>query len=163
MRRLCCLLLVTMVPLLVVAGCDDPAPKKSAIKPRETIGKTTQNVLKLDEALKNGGILAATTITATDPLDVNAQAYRTQIGRISSMSIEHSMQLYEAEHGEYPKNYDEFMSLIIKKGQPDGINLPLLPYYQEYAYDEPNRKLVVVEFPAKKEQFQKEQNERFGR
>jgi len=32
----------------------------------------------------------------------------------------------------------------------------MLPYYQEYAYDEKAKKLVVVEFPAKKEQRQKE-------
>jgi hypothetical protein len=163
MRRLRCLLLVPMGLFLISSGCDDSPPPKRTIKARETIGKKTQNVLRLDEALKNGGILAATSITATNPLDIDAQAYRTSVAKIGSMAVEHSMRLYEAEHGEYPKDYDEFMSLIIRKDQPDGIQLAMLPYYQEYAYDEANRKLVVVEFPAKKEQFQKEQDAELGR
>jgi hypothetical protein len=32
----------------------------------------------------------------------------------------------------------------------------MLPYYQEYSYDEQTRQLVVMEFPAKKEQRQRE-------
>jgi hypothetical protein len=32
----------------------------------------------------------------------------------------------------------------------------MLPYYQEYAYDPQTRKLVVMEFPAKKEQRRRE-------
>jgi hypothetical protein len=34
----------------------------------------------------------------------------------------------------------------------------MLPYYQEYAFDPASKKLVVVEFPAKKEQRAKEAN-----
>jgi len=48
------------------------------------------------------------------------------------------------------------MTRIIGKGGPDSIALPMLPYYQEWAYDVANRKLVVVEFPAKKEQRERE-------
>jgi hypothetical protein len=39
----------------------------------------------------------------------------------------------------------------------------MLPYYQEYAWDEAAQKLVVVEFPKKKEDFQKQQDEKLGR
>jgi hypothetical protein len=48
------------------------------------------------------------------------------------------------------------MGRIIEKGKPDGIALPMLPYYQEYAYDPEAKGLVVIEFPAKKEQRQRE-------
>lgn len=48
------------------------------------------------------------------------------------------------------------MDKIIEAGKPDGIQLPMLPYYQEYAYDPEAYELVVIEFPAKKEQRQKE-------
>lgn len=48
------------------------------------------------------------------------------------------------------------MDLIIGKGKPDGLSLPMLPYYQEWAYDTGAKKLVVVEFPAKKEQRKQE-------
>jgi hypothetical protein len=30
----------------------------------------------------------------------------------------------------------------------------MLPYYQGYAWDEENQKLVVVEYPRKKEEFE---------
>ena len=42
------------------------------------------------------------------------------------------------------------MAEIIKKDQPDGLPLDTLPYYQEYAWDEANQQLVVVEFPKRK-------------
>jgi hypothetical protein len=34
--------------------------------------------------------------------------------------------------------------------------LPMLPYYQEWAYDTEGRRLVVVEFPEKKQQRERE-------
>ena len=40
------------------------------------------------------------------------------------------------------------MDVIIKKGKPDGIQLPMLPYYQEYGYDADAKELVVIEYPA---------------
>jgi hypothetical protein len=162
MRRLFSMLLIPTA-LLIAAGCDDSKPAKRTVKSRETIGKKTQKVLRLDDALKNGGVLASTSITGSDPLTIDAEAYRTTVGKIGSMAVEQAMRMYEAEHAEYPKNYDEFMTLIIKKDQPDGIQLAMLPFYQEYAYDEVNRKLVVVEFPAIKAKFQKEQDRELGR
>jgi hypothetical protein len=48
------------------------------------------------------------------------------------------------------------MAKIIAPGTPDEVSLPMLPYYQEYAFDPASKKLVVVEFPAKKEQRAKE-------
>jgi hypothetical protein len=42
------------------------------------------------------------------------------------------------------------MATIIAPGTPDEVSLPMLPYYQEYAFDPESKKLVVVEFPAKK-------------
>jgi hypothetical protein len=42
------------------------------------------------------------------------------------------------------------MDDIISPGKPDGLQLPMLPYYQEYAYDPTSHKLVVIEFPDKK-------------
>jgi hypothetical protein len=136
-----------------------PAPQAKAkpapIQTRQTLGKTTQNVLVLSEALAEGGVLAQTSITSGG-LEIAAEAYRTQVGKAGTLAVEQRMQHHNAEHGEYPKTYDEFMTQIIGKGQPDGLELPMLPYYQEWAYDVQKRKLVVVEFPAKKEQREKE-------
>lgn len=145
-------------------GAATAAPEQ--VQTRETIRKTTQNVLKLDEALAQGGQRAATTIPEEDYLSQQASAYRTTVGRIGSMNVEHQLQIYKAANimeGDKPITYDVFLSDILKKDKPDGIQLPMLPYYQEYAWDEANEKLVVVEFPAKKAQYEQQQDERFGR
>ena len=55
-----------------------------------------------------------------------------------------------------PLSHEVFLEEIIRKGRGDGIRLPMLPYYQEYAWDEPNQKLVVVDFPARKEERAKQ-------
>ncbi len=79
-----------------------------------------------------------------------ADVYRTEVGNIAKMAVQHSMDIYEAMNGEKPKIYEEFMEQIIKKDKPDGIRLPMLPYYQEYGYDPDKKELVVLEYPAKK-------------
>ena len=55
------------------------------------------------------------------------------------------------------------MEVIIKKGKADGIQLPMLPYYQEYAYDADKKELVVVEYPAKKKAMQEQTDREHGR
>ena len=158
-----------LIAAVMLAGCapgafpkqaEPPAAKAEPAKPapmktRQTLGKTTQNVLELSKALGEGGVLAETSITS-DGLEIASEAYRTQVGKVGSLAVEQRMQHYYAEHGEHPQTYDDFMMRILGKDQPDGLKLPMLPYYQEWAYDVANRKLVVVEFPAKKEQRERE-------
>lgn len=148
-------LLMAGVAATVGCAAKEEPPKPAAVKTRETIGKTTQNVLELDKALADGGVLANMQITG-EGLEVYSDAYRTSVGRMGVMAVDQKMQIYEVEAGRKPNDYAEFMSAIIGKDQPDGIQLPMLPYYQEWAYDPEKKTLVVVEFPAKKEQRQKE-------
>lgn len=143
---------------MVVSGCGAPKkepPKKPPMQTRETLRKTTQNVLELEQALADGGVPASTEITG-EGLEVYSDAYRTSVGRMGVMAVDQKMQLHEAEFGSKPEDYAEFMEKIIGKGQPEGIQLPMLPYYQEWAYDPEKKTLVVIEFPEKKEQRQKE-------
>lgn len=166
MSRLRMILLALPTLIMLLAGCaEDKKPSATKRLTRETINKKTQNVLKLDEALQQGGVLASTDIAVSDPLTQASSAYKTQVARIGAIAVEQAIQIRNAQNIQDPKplTYDEFMSEIIKKGQPDGIQLAMLPYYQEYAWDEANQKLVAVEFPARKEQFQKEQDKEFGR
>jgi hypothetical protein len=126
-----------LAPVLALAGvlgcaAKEEPPKKPPIQTRETLRKTTQNVMELEKALA------------------------ASVGRLGTMAVDQKMQLYEAESGRKPKDYAEFMAVIIGKDQPDGIQLPMLPYYQEWAYDPEKKTLVVIEFPAKKEQREKE-------
>ncbi len=155
-----------------VAGCFKPAPKTAEAPPpaatpavsqddatpRETIGKTTQNVLEFQKALADGGKLAETSVAPSDPLTQSAAVYRTQVGKLASITVEQAIQLRNAQSIQDPKplTHDQLLKEVIRVGQPDGIQLPMLPYYQEYAWDAQQQKLVVVDFPARQEARQKE-------
>jgi len=137
-------------------GCE--ADTKEAVAPiqtRKTIGKTTQNVLELKEALAAGGVLAGSAAEGGG-LEVYADAYRSSVAKIAGIAVTQKMQMYEAEHGSVPATHADFMTHIIEPGKPNGLALPMLPYYEEYSFNPQTKSLVVVEFPAKKEQRQKE-------
>ncbi len=145
-------------------GCEDPSTsKKSKLQTRETIRKTTQDVRNLKPELAQGGQVTDGKIHATDYITLQADAYRTIIGNVSIMAVQHSIDIYEAMNGEKPKTYEEFMEQIIKKGKADGIQLPMLPYYQEYGYDPDKKELVVIEYPEKKKAMEKQTDKDFGR
>jgi hypothetical protein len=150
--------LVTML-----AGCEEPpAPaSRPPIETRKTIGKTTQTVLELSRALADGGVLAEGGTVAGGGeaggyLGAIADAARSSSSTIGTLAVERKLKLYEAENGRQPLGYEEFMSRIIAPGTPDSVSLPMLPYYQEWAYDPAAKKVVVVEFPARKEQRREE-------
>ena len=125
-------------------------PTKPKLQTRETLGKTTQEVRNLKPELAKGGQVTDGKIHATDYITIQADAYRTSVANIAKMKVKMDMDMYEALNGEKPKTYEEFMDMIIKKGKPDGIQLPMLPYYQEYGYDPDTKELVVIEYPEKK-------------
>jgi len=149
--------------LIVSAGCeeDKPAPKPK-VQARDTLRKTTQDVFEVKGELAKGGVVTDGKVHATEYLDLQADVYRTKVAEIAEMRVKHDMDIYEALNGEKPKTYEEFMEQIIKKGKADGIQLPMLPYYQEYGYDVDKKELVVIEYPAKKKAM-KEQTARDGK
>jgi hypothetical protein len=152
------------LPLLAIsAGCGDEPPAKPKLQARDTLHKTTQDVRDLKTELAKGAVLADTEIQVADPLTQAADAYRTEVAKIGKMRVEYDMKMYEATNGEKPKSYEEFMEMIIKKGKPDGIQLAMLPYYQEYAYDSDKKELVVVEYPEKKKAMQEQSDRELGR
>ena len=161
------LALAYALPLAALAaGCGPDSvakPKAQAPQIRETVGKTTQEVRNLKPEMAQGGQVTDGKIHATNYLDIQADAYRTSVANIAKMTVKHNMDIYEASNGEKPKTYEEFMDVIIKKGKPDGIQLPMLPYYQEYGYDPDAKELVVIEYPAKKKAFQDDQDKKLGR
>jgi hypothetical protein len=138
-------------------GCTPQTEPSAApkIETRKTIGKTTQHVLELSKALADGGVLAEMLIKG-EALEVYADAYRTSVGNIAVLAVEQRLKMHQAEHDSLPETYEEFMAAIIEPGSPGGLQLPMLPYYQEYAYDPAAKTLVVVEFPAKKQQRERE-------
>lgn len=137
-----------------------PAPAQEEVKLRPVIGQRTSDIKDASVELQNGGQQANMKITAKDPITLQGNAYVTSVGRIAIMNIQHAVDLYQAENGRYPKDYQEFMDEIIKK---NNIALPQLPFYQEYAYDQNEHKLIVLEYPDRKAQFQAQQDKRLGR
>lgn len=157
------LAMASALPVALLAlGCDDkPPPRK--VQSRETIGKYTQEVRNLKPELAKGGVTTDGKIHATDYITLQADAYRTSVANIAKMSVKHSMDLYEASEGTKIKTYEEFMDQIIKKGKPDGLQLPMLPFYQEYGYNPDTQELVVIEYPAKKKEFDEQWDKEVGR
>ena len=140
--------------LVLVAGCEgEPRAKKRTnvtVKPREVIGKTTQDIRDAKTELKEEGAqVASPKIVAKDPITLQGNAYVTMIGRTSILQIEAAMKLFQAANDRYPANYDEFKKEII---DANNISLPTLPAYQEYFYDEKEHKLQVREYPDRKAQ-----------
>jgi hypothetical protein len=156
-RRTLTLLLVPAALTALTAGCEDSKPKSSAKKPGSIINEKTQEVFPLDQALQKepGARVAATDISSSDYLGQLGEAYKTSVAKIAAMSIMQAIQLRNASSIADPKplTYDEFMSEILKKGQPDGIMLPKLPPYMVYAWDEANQQLVAVEYPETKKRI----------
>ncbi len=149
--RLCAPLSFSLaLALLFSLGCESKPKSLGKHQTRETLRKWTQDIRNLKPELEQGGQVTDGKIHATDYITLQADAYRTAIGNIAHDHIKHAIDLYEASNGEKPKTYQEFMDEIIKKGKPDGIQLPMLPYYQEYGYDPDKKELVVIEYPEKK-------------
>ena len=142
---------------VILAGCDEPAAPaaRPPIETRKTIGKTTQTVLELSRALADGGGVVEGGVSSGG-LEAITGAARSSAGTIGTLAVEQKVRLYEAENGRQPLTYEAFMSRIIAVGTPDAVSLPMLPYYQEWAYDPAAKQVVVVEFPARKEQRRQE-------
>lgn len=149
---------VWLVPVvaLILAGCEEPknlpGVKRQAPPPQEDnfiVGKKTQDIRPMQPELQKGAQVATTTITSKDPITLPGNAYVTIIGRTSILNIQHAVDLWQAENGRYPKDFQEFMDVIIK---PNNIALPKLPYYQEYGYNEQQHSLVILEYPDRKNQ-----------
>jgi hypothetical protein len=152
-----------ILPLLLPLGCGEEPQPQEKLKSRETVGKTTQEVRNLKPELGRGGQVTDGKIHATDYFTVQADAYRTSVANIAKMKVKMDMDQYEALNGQKPKTYEEFMDVIIKKGKPDGIMLPMLPYYQEYGYDPDKKELVVIEYPEKKKALEEQSDKELGR
>lgn len=111
-------------------GPQQPSPVVS--EPRAVTAKDPKKGKKMRAA---GGYLGA----------VGAARFYAEHSLIFD-NIKHTLDLYYAEHGEYPKTQDEFMKKIIQANQ---IKLPELDEGVEYFYD-PADHLLKIQQSAKK-------------
>jgi hypothetical protein len=109
------------------------------------IGQRTQDIRDASKELKQGDAqVASPRIVARDPITIQGNAYVSIVGQAAIGNMKHAVDLFHAENDRYPKDYDEFMSVIVK---PHGIALPQLPPYRKYAYDDKEHTLIIVEYP----------------
>ena len=126
-----------------------PAAPAEPLQPRPILGRRTRDIRDPTVEAKAGGVETTPRITARDPITLSGNAYVTIIGQSSILNIQHTLDLYQATNGEYPKTREEFMEKIIKE---NNIALPVLPFYQEYGYDVPNHKLIILQYDDRKTQ-----------
>jgi len=139
--------LSTVVALVALnPGCSSPdnseveakRPKKSIFKQR------TQEVGEFKPG--TGKQLSDSKVKVTSPLLGGLEAYGPAAEKVTKLAIDHHLNIYNALHGHYPKDHDEFVREIIKK---NNLQLPKLPYGNTYEYDVANHKLVVVKGKGK--------------
>jgi hypothetical protein len=109
------------------------------------ISQRTTDIRAASKELKQGGAqVASPRIVAKDPITIQGNAYVSIVGQAAIGNMKHAVDLFHAENDRYPRDYDEFMTVIVK---PHGIALPQLPPYQKYGYDEQEHKLIILEYP----------------
>src|SRR5580698_6803764 len=120
----------------LAAGCGDWMENQTKKDPNSIIGKKTDKIEKFDPKAKQE--VSDSKVKADDPILYPLQAYGPMVEQISKMHVEHALDLFNATEGRYPKDYDEFMTRIIKA---NNIKLPVLPGQWKYAYDVEHHKL----------------------
>jgi hypothetical protein len=97
------------------------AAESQPVEPQ--IENVTAHSMKKGKKLEGGGYLSAVT---------GARFWAEH--QLILDNILHAMQLYQAEHGFYPKTQEQFMKEIIEPNEP-ATKLPELPEGWEYFYD----------------------------
>jgi hypothetical protein len=131
--------------LALLAGCMDSLSKQVQKKPNEgIIGKKTDKIKEFDPNAAHQ-VVSDSKVKADDPVLYAMQAYGPMVEQISTMYIDHAIDLFHASEDRYPRDYKEFMTRIIKE---NNIQLPVLPGGAEYAYDVEKHKLRIVRAAA---------------
>jgi hypothetical protein len=143
LSTLCRTLSALLFLVVVAGGClKDPnaAAPTTEQKKENIIGKMTNEIGEFKAEQNKEADLS---IDASRPLHaMTAGAYKNILGQAAKLQITQAINLFHAEHGRYPKDYDEFMKQIV---EPNQIQLPVLPGNVKYQYDVENHELVVVE------------------
>ena len=142
---------VAPTPEPVEAAAQVPTPAPEPVKPRPILGQRTTDIRDASKETTPaaGGVQVQPRVVAKDPITLPGNAYVAIVGQSSILNIQHALDLYQAETGEYPKSFAEFKDRIITA---NNIALPMLPFYQEYGYDVPTHRLVILEYPDRKVQ-----------
>jgi hypothetical protein len=124
---------------ILLGGCADPPASETGSK-TGIIGKKNQDIGEFKP--EDGEKIADLQVKPSANPYASVGAYGFAVSEISKIAVNQALQLFKAEHGRMPKDYDEFMSQIIKR---NNIQLPVLPGNRRYQYDPVKFELVVVE------------------
>lgn len=130
------------------AGAAAPARPKKPTDSGPIIGQRTSDIKDAQAELKTGQArVVSNKVISRDPFRVPSSAYTSAITQLSEGQIKHAIDLYHATNDRYPRDYAEFVNEILK---PNNIALPRLPPYQEYGYDAEEHRLIILEYPDRK-------------
>jgi hypothetical protein len=141
--------------LAIAIGCEGPPPEGGATSMSEMAdgmeqkaASTTETTTAAPQPERSPVVEEPQIVTAKTPKRgrtlhdqgsylsaVGSARFRAEHQMILNQ-IHHALNLYQAEHGEFPKSHDEFMSRII---EPNFIELPELEAGYEYWYDASER------------------------
>jgi alpha-beta hydrolase superfamily lysophospholipase len=135
---------IPLILILAAVGCGmKPLEEQTKKSPNSPIGKETQAITEFDP---NAGAKVSTPkIQTTDPISAPVSTLSYALDRTAKLKIEAAVKLFHGEHDRYPKDFDEFMEVIIK---PNNVTLPVLPGGKKWQYDVENHELVAVDAPA---------------
>lgn len=128
-------------------GGAKAAVKPEEAQPRDILNKTTFDVRSVAEETQKGA-------RVIDPA-TNPNMYVAQSARLAVMTTKHNIDIYQAANGDYPKTAQELVDNLLK---PEGQGLPALPYYLEYGYDEAKHELVILEYPERKKERERQRD-----
>ena len=133
-----CLSLALVAVLL--SGCaDEVITGPEADKPAE---KQNKNVAIGEFDPAAGKEVVDDQVQISNPITGPLEAYGPLKRKVvTDIGIKHAINLFHATEGRYPKDFDEFMTRIIKQNR---INLPTPGAGMHYGYDVENHELVVV-------------------
>ena len=130
--------LVLTVLLAPLAGCD--LQKQVEPTGSSVLKKFTQDIIEYVPE-QHAARLVDPEVKVTNPVTGPLEAYGPMMGQVSDIGVTHSLNLFHATHERYPETHEEFMKEIVTG---PGMELPVLPARQQYAYDVAEHKLVIL-------------------
>ncbi len=129
------------VILCLLAGCvNDSAPTDEAVNQAEKKPFRPESTDEIGE-FKGDKQVVDTKVKVTNPVTGPLEAFKPIKQQLAQLNLQHTVDLFHALEGRYPKDYDEFMQRIIKENH---LKLPTPGKGFAYEYDVKNHTLVVV-------------------
>ena len=135
--------------LIITAGCSDIMTKSDDAKAKERpkhvlMPKASQDI----DEFKGDQEVVVPDVEVTNPYTAGLEAYEPVKQQLAQLNIQHSVRLFHALEGRYPKDHDEFMQRVIKE---NNVRLPQIGRGYEYQYDVANHELKIVKSAEPKE------------